>query len=165
MPNNIFFADLPATSRVWVYQSNRAFTNEEAAAIETAIKTFVSGWTAHKLKVAAGALLLYNRFVVLAADEREVGVSGCSIDSSVRFIKELGAQYQVDFFDRFNVAYKVGTEVRSASRTAFEGLVAQGAILPETIVYNNLVEHLTDFRNSWEVPFAQSWHSRIFQLA
>ncbi|CAN5250595.1 hypothetical protein BH09BAC1_BH09BAC1_11910 [soil metagenome] len=158
------FQDLPTASRVWVYQSNRPFTDSEAQAIESSIETFVGEWTAHKLKVAAGATLLYNRFVILAADEREVGVSGCSIDGSVRFIKELGAKYGVDFFDRFHVAYKDGNEVRSTNRAGFEELIASGKINAETVVYNNLVENLDGLRSQWEVPFKDSWHSMMFQL-
>jgi len=164
MPNPTLFTQLPAASRVWVYQSNRAFTPDEAANVQRDIAAFVSGWTAHKLKVAAGGELVYNRFVILAADEREVGVSGCSIDSSVHFIKELAAKYGVDFFDRFNIAYKVGEAVHSANREGFEALVAQGNITPDTIVYNNLIETLTDLRTKWEVPFKESWHSRFFEL-
>jgi len=161
---NTLFPDLPNTSRVWVYQSNRLFTEAEAAAIAANIKAFVDEWTAHKLKVYADGALLYNRFVILAADEHQVGVSGCSIDSSVRFIKELGTQYGVDFFDRFHVAYKVGEEVRSANREGFESLIASGTITPDTIVYNNLVDNLTDLRTKWEVPFKESWHSRVFEM-
>jgi hypothetical protein len=164
MSNSNLFTQLPSTSRVWVYQSNKVFTPDQAASVQRDIAAFVSGWTAHKLKVAAGGELVYNRFVILAADEREVGVSGCSIDSSVHFIKELGAKYGVDFFDRFNVAYKIGNEVDSANRAGFEAFLAQGAITPDTLVYNNLVETLTDLHTKWEVPFKESWHSRLFQL-
>lgn len=161
---NDLFTQLPTASRVWIYQSNRPFTADEVALVQRDIAAFVSGWTAHKLKVSAGGELLYNRFVVLAADEREVGVSGCSIDSSVHFIKELAARFGVDFFDRFNVAYRLGDEVRSANRNGFEALLANGQITPDTIVYNNLIETLADLRTKWQVPFKDSWHSRVFSL-
>jgi hypothetical protein len=164
MSNSNLFTQLPSTSRVWVYQSNKVFTPEQAASVQRDIAAFVSRWTAHKLKVAAGGELVYNRFIILAADEREVGVSGCSIDSSVHFIKELGAKYGVDFFDRFNVAYKIGNEVNSANRAGFEALLAQGNITPDTLVYNNLVETLSDLHTKWEVPFKDSWHSQFFEL-
>ncbi len=163
MLNNLF-TELPTASRVWIYQSNRPFTADEAAQVEQEINAFVAEWTAHKLKVTAGGALLYKRFVVLAADEREVGVSGCSIDSSVHFVKQLAAKYGVDFFDRFNVAYKVGEEVRSAGRADFEELVSTGQITADTIVYNNLIEALSDLHTKWEVPFKDSWHSRVFEV-
>ncbi len=166
MPNiQNLFTGIPANARVWIYQSNREFTAQEAAQIEQLVQQFVGEWTAHKLKVAAGGALLYNRFVVLVADEREVGVSGCSIDSSVRVIKELGAQYGVDFFDRFHIAYKVNGEVRSTDRNGFEAMIAAGKVTADTVVFNNIVETLADFRSKWEVPLSQSWHARVFQFA
>jgi signal transduction histidine kinase len=50
---------------------------------------------------------------VLIADENEVSVSGCSIDSSVKFIQHLQSEYQLNFFDRFysvnkNLSRKLG---------------------------------------------------------
>lgn len=41
--------------------------------------------------------VMYNRFVVLMADESEVGVSGCSMDASVHFIKGLAAEFNTNF--------------------------------------------------------------------
>ena len=87
------FSHLPASSGVWIYQSDRAFSAEEVAAINTATSEFVSQWLAHKAKVIGDGRLLYDRFVVLVADEEKLQVSGCSIDSTVRFIKDLGAKY------------------------------------------------------------------------
>ena len=38
--------------------------------------------------------------------------SGCSIDSSVRFIKELGKELQVDFFNRLSVLIEKEGELK-----------------------------------------------------
>ena len=35
------FENLPPESKVWIYQSNRKFTEEEWSAIETDLKTFI----------------------------------------------------------------------------------------------------------------------------
>lgn len=40
---------------------------------------------------------------ILAADEREVQASGCSMDKINVFIKAKGADMKVDFFNRMNV--------------------------------------------------------------
>src|SRR5690349_16521997 len=88
----------PQDSRVWVYQSNRLFTLSEALEIEEQLNKFSAEWRSHGAKVNAYANLFFGQFVVLMADETEAGVSGCSTDSSVRFIKDLGDQFKVDFF-------------------------------------------------------------------
>jgi hypothetical protein len=92
-------ADFSPNSRVWIYQSNRLFSLSEALDIEVAINEFCEEWTSHGAEVNAFGNLFFGQFVVLMTDETAVGVSGCSTDSSVRFIKELGNRYHVDFLE------------------------------------------------------------------
>ncbi|HKG07858.1 MAG TPA: hypothetical protein VKB19_15420 [Pedobacter sp.] len=149
-------------SRVWVYQSDRAFSREEADAIQQQLNEFTVQWKAHGHQLDAKAQVLYNFFIVFFVDEASAGVTGCSIDSSVRIIKELEQQYQVDLFNRFNLAYKLGDKVIVAGKEDFETLVNIKAIGPETIVFNNMVQTLQEFETKWEIPFEQSWHSKVF---
>lgn len=148
---------LSATSKVWVYQSSRKFADAEALLINEKIKGFVNQWTAHKMEVTGDGALLYNRFVVLMADETEVGVSGCSVDSSVHFIRSLGTEFNTNFFDRWMIAYIKDGEVLSFPRAEFEQLVHSGEVNDETIVFNNLVQTKADFETKWQIPYKQSW--------
>lgn len=152
---------LPHSARVWVYQSDRALTAEEAAQISQEIKTFVSQWLAHKAKVIGDGVLLYDRFVILAADEAAVQVSGCSIDSTVRFIKELGVKYKINFFDRFYTCYIQDGIVKGTDFESFKKEVAARTITDETIVFNNLVTTLDALRSQWQLPLAQSWQKKF----
>lgn len=159
------FTHLPAGSRVWIYQADRAFTSSEAEAISGAISQFVSQWLAHKAKVIGDGALLYNRFVILVADEEKLQVSGCSIDSTVRFIKELGAQYQVNFFDRFYTCYWNEGQVEGLDFETFKARVAEGKITTDTIVFNNVVTTLAGLQTQWQLPLSKSWHSRFVNSA
>jgi hypothetical protein len=156
--------NLPDNSKVWVYQSSREFTVEETQAINKLIKQFTANWTSHKLAVPADGAVLYNRFVVLMVDESEAGVGGCSIDSSVRFIKDVQDKYNTDFFDRLSVAYKVGEQVKLASKPEFEEQIAKGEVTDETIVFNNLIATKADLLSKWEIPLKESWHARVFAV-
>ena len=52
-------ADLmPADSRIWIYQSNREFTNAEETQIEKLTKDFLESWTAHNQELKAS----FDRF-------------------------------------------------------------------------------------------------------
>ena len=155
------FTHLPAGSRVWIYQSDRAFTETESVAIKASISQFVSQWLAHKAKVIGDGSLLYDRFVILAADEEKLQVSGCSIDSTVRFIKELGAQYGVNFFDRFYTCYRDGNAVVGVDFETFKSLTASGKIADSTIVFNNVITTLDGLKNQWQIPLSKSWQSRF----
>ena len=147
---------------MWVYQSDRKLSEQETREIEAKLDAFVKEWTAHTIQLAAGAEVRYNRFLILIVDESKTGASGCSIDASVRFIKGLEQEYNINLFDRFNLAYKEGAEVLSAPRNAFEQLVRDGKITSDTIVFNNVVQTVGELNTKWEVPFKDSWHKQLF---
>ena len=149
-------------SRVWVYQSDRELTDNEALQIKVLLDNFTTGWTAHNNQLKAKAEIRYNRFIILIVDESQAGASGCSIDKSVHFMQQIEAQFGINLFDRFNLAYRQGSEVLSAPRAQFEELLKQGSIKTDTIVFNNLVQNLTELENKWEVPFKNSWHIQLF---
>ncbi len=149
-------------SRVWVYQSDRKLTDSEVQQMQSQLSDFATGWTAHNNQLKATAAIKYNRFLILIVDENQAGASGCSIDKSVRFMTQIGEQYNINLLDRFNLAYRDGEEVLSAPRAAFEDLIKQGRINNDTIVFNNLVQNLAELQNKWEVPFKDSWHVQLF---
>src|SRR5476649_1492029 len=100
-------------SRVWVYQSNRELSAAESSQIQQELNNFTTGWTAHNNQLKAKAEVRYNRFLILIVDESQAGASGCSIDKSVHFMKELEQQFNINLFDRFNLAYRDGDEILS----------------------------------------------------
>ncbi len=152
---------LPPDSRVWVYQSVKKLSEHESNAVAAKIRQFVSQWTSHKEGVAGDGVLLYNRFVVLMADENQTSVGGCSIDSSIHFIKNLEKEFGTNFFDRWNIAYKKGSEVLSCNMPEFGKLVEQQVINDTTIVFNNLVQSKKDFEAKWQIPYKDSWLKNI----
>jgi hypothetical protein len=149
-------------SRVWVYQADRKLTDAETLEIQVLLDNFTTVWTAHSNQLKAKAEIRYNRFLILFVDESQAGASGCSIDKSVNFMKQLEQQFGINLFDRFNLAYRNGEEILSVPRNQFEELLKQGKITSETIVFNNLAQTLADLQTKWEVPFKDSWHKQLF---
>lgn len=149
-------------SRVWVYQSATELSNEQTQQIQQQLNTFAQGWTAHNHQLLAGAQVKYNRFLILVVDESQAGASGCSIDKSVNFMKQLEQQHGITLFDRFNLAYRNGENILSAPRNEFEELIKAGVISQDTMVFNNLVQTLEELQTKWEVPLKDSWHMQLF---
>jgi hypothetical protein len=149
-------------SRVWVYQADRKLTDREVQQVQIQLDYFTTGWTAHNNQLLAKAEIRYNRFIILIVDESQAGASGCSIDKSVNFIKQLEQQFSINLLDRFNLAYREGNEVLSAPRPGFESMLKQGSINTNTIVFNNMVQNLKELQTKWEVPFKDSWHIQLF---
>lgn len=158
------FTNLPDNSRVWIYQSNRPLTEQETQQASALIKEFVQRWTSHSEKVVADGAVVYNQFIVLVADETFVSLGGCSIDSSVKVMRQLEEQFGITLFDRLTVTYRENGTIKTASQSNFQELFEQGIVNENTIVFNNLVPTLKDFREKWETPLAKSWHARIFSV-
>jgi len=149
-------------SKVWIYQSNRELAAAEVNQIVKILDDFTTGWTAHNNQLKATAEIRYNRFIILVVDETQAGASGCSIDKSVKLMKELEQEFDINLFDRFNIAYRDGDAIKSVGRFEFEDLIKQGKVDTETIVFNNLTPTLKELTTLWEVPFKNSWHQQVF---
>ena len=155
------FKELPDTSRVWVYQCSRSFSEEELEGIKKELNAFVEDWTAHGSDLKAGYEIRYNRFIILALDQSLNAASGCSIDASVHFIMNLEKKYDVLLLDKMNVSYKQGEYVAYKTLTDFRKMAKDKAVSLNTIVFNNLVANKGEYLEHWEVPASESWHNRF----
>ena len=155
------FKELPETARIWIYQCNRSFSEEELEEVQTALIAFLEQWTAHGSNLKAGFEMPYNRFIVIGLDQSEASASGCSIDASVHFIQSLEQKYQVDLLDKMNVSYKTGAYVAYKPLMDFKKMAKEKAVSSKTIVFNNLVATKQEYLENWEVPASESWHSRF----
>ncbi|RAJ16185.1 ABC transporter ATPase [Olleya aquimaris] len=155
------FNTLPETSRVWIYQANRSFSDAELVEIKSKLDTFIEGWTAHGSNLKAGYDIRYKRFIIIALDQELNVATGCSIDASVTFIQQLEKDYNVDLLDKMNVSYKQGEFVAHKTLTDFRKMAKDKAVSKNTIVFNNLVTNISELNESWEVPASESWHNRF----
>jgi hypothetical protein len=155
------FQELPEESRVWIYQSNRSFTEDELQEINSYLNEFLTQWTAHGASLKAGFEIRYKRFIVIGLDQEVNSASGCSIDASVHFIQQLEKKYNVDLLDRMNVSFKQGEFVAYKPLTDFRKMAKNKSVSPNTIVFNNLVNNKAEYLSDWEVPASESWHNRF----
>jgi hypothetical protein len=155
------FNNLPDTSRIWVYQSNRKFTPEELAYIDAKTRYFLTQWTAHGADLEAGFEIRYDRFIVLGLNQENASASGCSIDASVHFVQELQEKLEVDLLDKMNVTYYNGAFIAHKSLLDFRKMAKNKSVSSSTIVFNNLVNTMVEYKENWEVPAKDSWHNRF----
>ncbi len=154
---------LSASSRVWIYAADRIFSSVEANQIDAMAKDFATQWSAHKVQLAADGALLYNCFLVLMADESISGASGCSIDSSVRFVKEIGAKFQADFFNRkLLYEWSESGELKIHPFAVAAEKHASGELHSQSKVFNHLVSSKADLQSRWLVTLAESPLNHFF---
>ncbi|MFD2098878.1 ABC transporter ATPase [Flagellimonas iocasae] len=155
------FNTLPDTSRIWIYQSNRSFTEEEQQEIEQNVSAFLKEWTAHGAELHAGFEMKYNRFIIIGLDQTNASASGCSIDASVHFIQSLEQKFKVELLDRMNVSFKQGEFIAYKPLIDFKKMAKEKAVSKNTVVFNNLVATKQEYLENWEVPASESWHARF----
>ena len=155
------FKELPDDARVWVYQCNRSFTEDEQKQLYTQLEEFINHWMVHGKDLLSSFELRYNRFIVIGALPDAHGVGGCSLDALAHFIQELEAQYNVTLLDRMNVSYRQGEHIVYKNLADFKKMVKEKAVSAQTIVFNNLVNTKIEYEENWEVPLEDSWHNRF----
>ena len=153
--------NLPPTTRVWIYQSNRPFSQQELPQLKSHLQQFAQSWVSHNHQLRAHADVLHDQFLVLMVDESMAGASGCSIDKSVHFMQQLEQSYHTNLFDRMTFAWKDGAEVKTASSADFADLYKSGAINDQTLVFDNLVKTKGELEEKWLKPLNESWHRRF----
>lgn len=155
--------DLPLASyspesQIWIYLSSRTLNESESRDLDKALKQFASQWVSHGDKMEASGEFLFNRFVVLSANADQLPPGGCSIDSSVHFLRRLEHHYSVDFFNRMNVAFlnEYG-EADTFHLHSIGDMIKEGTITLDTPVFDNTVSIVRGFIDGWIKPVEKSW--------
>jgi hypothetical protein len=152
------FPEMAETSRVWIYQANRFMTEAEKQLIYEKSKAFVGSWESHGSRLKADFTILNELFLVFSVDENQHEASGCSIDKSVHFVKEVQSLTGINFFDRTIIAY---FDFNNVLRLIPLSAIKSGEIKINSLVFNNLIDNLIKLRTSWLVPAGDSWLSKF----
>ena len=149
---------MPDHSRVWVYQANRPFSASETQAIENYLTPALTQWAAHGAGLNASYEIRFQQVIVIAVDETINAASGCSIDASTRWFKEMGAELDIDFFDR-STAIVDGDEVTLLPLTALKN---NPLLTPTKQVIPLQTESLGAYRSGWLQRADTTWLKRYF---
>lgn len=148
--------EIHETAKVWVYQSNRNLTVEEVVKIDAIIENFVINWQSHQIPVKGYGKTYYNRFIVFFADETSTLVSGCSIDSSVKVVKQIESEFKITCFDRMQICIENENIIESIHFTTIKDAIKSGKINQNSFIFNNLVANKKEWEQNWRQPVLQS---------
>jgi len=157
---NLLNQGFSSDSRVWVYQSSRLYNLHEALAIEELLNDFTAKWLSHGTPVKGAGYLFFGQFIILMADEKATGVSGCSTDSSVRLIKDIEQGFGVNMFDRTTLAFIVKERVQLLPLSQLQYAFDNRFIDSHTLYFNNIVQTKEELENNWIIPIKDSWLSK-----
>jgi hypothetical protein len=156
------FEQMPSYSRVWIYQGDRKFDIGEIESIKEKLSEFCEGWNTHGNKMPASFEILNHQILVLAVDESQLGASGCSIDSSVRTLREIESQIGINLTDQGKISLKnrLG-KVSVIPALGVKSRVNSGEITEELDVINPIIHTKADLQNLWQ-PIRKSWLNKYF---
>ena len=154
------FESLPPSARIWVFQSDRAFSDDELKIVNEKLRAFTNTWSVHGKPLPTSFRVDYNRFIILGADESHHATSGCSIDSSVRALKELEQLLSVNLLDRNLVAFMQDDRITVLPLQKLKENFSRGILTADTLTFNNLVATREQLDKSWLLPAGQTWIKR-----
>lgn len=159
------FNRLSSNSRVWIYQSDRVLTGAEQDKILNELSVFLDKWAAHGNNLMASGTILHGTFLIISTDESFNMASGCSIDTSFRFVQDLGAKMQVDFFQRMNLAFLIEGEVLILKMSDLKNKIKEGVIKNDSLFFDNTIQNKFELETNWCVKAAETWLARYFNTS
>ena len=154
------FDTLEDSARIWIYQAGRTLSQSEKNTISDTLAAFTHSWVAHGNPLKTSFTILYDQFIVLAADENFNEASGCSIDSSVRVIRQLDEQFSLGLFDRTKIGFLKGEQLEMIPLNELANALAQGRWKHDSMFFNNVIGSKGELKSGWIIPANKTWLKR-----
>lgn len=162
MMETLSHGSLSKQARIWIYKSDRILNDKEEACLEKKLTAFLDQWNTHGKSLVAEAWIEDSVFIILAVDEDQQLASGCSIDQSVHFIRQIGDRMNIDFFDRMVFVYRDDEdEVQFVNARDLPKCYERGMIHDQTKFYNTLLDKKGEWLESRLQPLEKSWHRKF----
>ena len=156
------FKNIPDDSRVWIYQSNRDFSDSEIKIINNKTALFLDNWKAHGNELQASYLIKERRFLVIAVNEEYNPIGGSSIDYSLQLVNDITTTINLDLLDRISVNYISENKIKSISLRDLKNKIKNRSFSPETIIFNTTVKTKKELSSDFELKISSSWLSKFF---
>jgi hypothetical protein len=154
---------LHSNSKVWVYQSSRLFTINEALQLENKLSDFTVNWESHGAAVKGYTNLFFGRFIVFMADDTDSRICGRAIDAVARYVKEIENEFAVNLMDRHTLAFFIKDKVEMLPMSQLNYAVENNFINASTLYFNNLVTTKSEFLTKWITPVSETWLMKKIQ--
>jgi hypothetical protein len=155
------FKDIAPTSKIWIYQSDRKMSNDEKHFAQSFLENYTNAWKAHGQPLRGSFDIRFEQFIIMAADESYNSTSGCSVDDSVRAIKEIESQTGLNFFNRNRIAFLKDQRVYLLDLSGLKENYKTNIWDEATLTFNNLIVTKSELENQWIVPAGNTWLKRF----
>ncbi|WP_462253043.1 hypothetical protein [Ekhidna sp.] len=158
----ISFNEMPEEARLWIYQAERKLTDKEVEFVRFNTEKFLSQWQAHGQDLKSSFTIEYDQFLVISVDESFSQASGCSIDASVHLIEALQSELGISFMTTSQVAFLQNDKINLYPFNKLKEQAKENVISPETLVFDNTVKNVAEFKSRWLKESGATWVKRFF---
>ena len=149
------FDILNDSSRLWLYGSETELTKQQTAHISEKLTAFLESWEYHQQKLTASFKISENRFIIIALDDREYGVGGCSMDGLQRLIQTFENDLSISLMNRLNVFCKIGEEIQCIPSFKLKSVANS-----ETLFYDLTIQKKRELSN-WLKLVEEGWCANL----
>lgn len=158
------FDQMPDNARIWTYTSNRRLDKSELEILSSRLSAFCEQWNTHGALMPTSFDIRFDQVIILAVDESQLGASGCSIDSSVRLLRDIETEFGIDLLNQGKVSYLSGEDnLEVNTLLGIKSKVKEGILRSETIVLNPVVQSKSDLEKNWKIRAKESWLNKFFE--
>lgn len=145
----------------WIFSLAEPVTDSVASDLNRDFAAFQAQWKSHGTPVTGLITLHHQRFVIIQSKDDESRPSGCSIDGLRRGVTGILQHHNLEWLEGGEVFYRdAAGEIQVVHFQKIQSLVADGRLLPETIVFDHSLSNSDDL-SLWEVPMNQTWMKRF----
>ena len=158
----VSFEQLPDDARVWVFGAASEMTVPASERLLAAVDEFLSQWNAHGAALVCAREWRDDRFLAIGVDQSTAGASGCSIDGLFRTLQRLEPELGTTLLGGGRVYYRDPSgRVNVSTRASFKQLAREGKVGEETAVFDTSLTSAGAWREEFERPAKESWHSQL----
>ena len=155
--------DLTLFDRLWIYSNPQKIKEEVIKNIKKRLEGFCQQWQSHGTAVTGNFLILFEQIIILLASigENNNQMSGCSIDSSVKIIKDINQDYGLDLLNRNYFFTLKGRDLTSYTREQFIQEFNTGQLSMDSLVLDSLIQNPQNINNKLFIQLKDSWHFKL----
>jgi len=121
--------------------------------------SFIKSWTSHGKDVLGSCRVFFNQLVIVAFDESDNCISGCSKDKCYNLFKDFKFNYNLDFFRRDLVVYIDNNIIKVKELEVFKKIPLE--LRSSFIIINLFVKTKNDISFNFKQNYRDSVWAKI----
>lgn len=156
------FEKIPNTAKIWIYFITQNIDYQKIDKLKNLLTDFLNVWTAHQQNLFASFQIIESKILIIAVDEQAAQASGCSIDTSVKTLKLIEQQLDINLLESNLVLFENENKIFGAYLNEIKKNIEDKIITKDTFLYDRTLTNLNDWQQKGKIKVSESWVKRYF---